>query len=422
MPNLLFSTTEGNVLDFPLLQTVGRTGRLLLDLTEEELIPLPEGATLAVLPGRVPVGRDGSRGRYTSLFRNPYQDTGEPVWAVGALLPQGYTRTYLPGYVTGKGAGSLPLLGYTAVAALDGQFYVAAIQTDEDFWWNPCHYNTVELDDLVKKKLAEFPDNRVLKQLARCSLEYGCFTAQNIFYGRWEGGIPVSPSCNARCVGCISLQESACCPAPQARINFRPTREEIVEIALSHLREADSPIISFGQGCEGEPALEAGLIGRAIREIRRQTSRGTINANTNAGFTAGIIELCRAGIDALRVSLNSANPHLYHVYYRPRNYSFSDVRESLKAAAAYGVYTSLNLLVFPGVTDREKEVFSLIKLIRETRVKQVQLRNLNIDPDVYLRLLPKPEGKILGIRRFIEILREELPEVALGNYSRPVKT
>jgi hypothetical protein len=55
---------------------------------------------------------------------------------------------------------------------------------------------------------------------------YHCFAAKNIFVGRWEAPLPTSPTCNARCVGCLSLQEGEC-PASQDRIQFVPTPEEI---------------------------------------------------------------------------------------------------------------------------------------------------------------------------------------------------
>jgi len=79
------------------------------------------------------------------------------------------------------------------------------------------------LAPLVREKAAFYKDNRIIKQLSECALQYQCFTAQNIFYKRWEGGIPVSPVCNARCLGCISLQPAECCPSPQSRIDFTPT-------------------------------------------------------------------------------------------------------------------------------------------------------------------------------------------------------
>ena len=267
----------------------------------------------------------------------------------------------------------------------------------------------------------KFPKNRLLKQLGRCALEYGCFTAQNIFYHRWEGGIPVSPVCNARCLGCISLQPSECCPSPQSRLTFVPTVQEVVELAVHHLQDAEDGIISFGQGCEGDPSMQADLIAEAIAEIRRQTDKGTINMNTNAGNTAGIKKIVDAGIDSLRVSLNSGTDAVYRAYYRPTNYTLENVRQSLRYAADHGVYTYLNLLTFPGINDCSDEVESLLQLVREYDVKAIQVRNLNIDPETMKPILELLTEEPLGVPAFLQILAEELPQVAIGNYTKPFR-
>ncbi|NPV26718.1 MAG: radical SAM protein [Firmicutes bacterium] len=421
MFNLVFADEKGRVFDHPDLQLVGRLGNQLVEAVSEEMIPLPDGASLTLLPDRYPVGFAADTGEFTVLTSNPFNRQTSKVSAVAALLPQGYTRTLLPGFVRPRGAGPLPLFGYAAVGWRDGGFYVAAQPTDEDHQWNPRHYNGAELAQLVAAKREQHPHNRILRQLSRCALEYSCYTAQNIFYGRWEGGIPVSPGCNAQCLGCISEQPAECCPAPQSRIDFTPTVEEIVEVAVDHLMYAPAGIVSFGQGCEGEPALRARDLGPAIRRIRELVSRGTINMNTNGGYTEGIRAICTAGLEAIRVSLISTDPQIYASYYRPRGYTLENVVESLRVAVANGVYTSLNLLVFPGVTDREEEVEGLINLVEQTGVHLIQLRNLNIDPDVYLATIPPARGETLGIPGFLQALRENLPRVAIGSFSRPVR-
>jgi len=306
------------------------------------------------------------------------------------------------------------------VACRDGELYVAACQTESPCRWDPAHYDTRELPALVEKKVKLHPENRILRQLAHCALSYRCFTAQNIFYGRWEGGIPVSPSCNAGCLGCISKQPAECCPSPQSRIKYEPAPEEVAEIAAPHLRSGDGSIVSFGQGCEGEPALAAGTIVKAIEQIRRVTGRGTINMNSNAGYTAGVADICRAGLDAIRVTLISAREEIYNAYHRPCGFSLSDVRNSIRIAASSGVYTSLNLLVFPGLTDREGEVEALLEMVRDTGVNMIQLRNLNIDPDFLFQYLPAAGGEMLGIPAMIEAL-QEVPGLIVGSYSRPVR-
>jgi pyruvate-formate lyase-activating enzyme len=413
MYRLLYADEQGQMFDHGLAAT-GRTGDRLVEILEDDVIELPPGASLVLLPGSTPVGVS-KNGKFRLLEQVP--GGGGPARAVGALLPQGYTRTLLPGYRRREDK-PLPLLGYAAVAWRSGRVYVAAARTDDPDRWDPAHYNTRDLPRLVEDRLSAAPGNRVLGQLARCALEYSCFTAQNIFYTRWEGGLPVSPACNARCLGCISLQPAECCPSPQSRLTFRPSREDAVEVALHHLLHAPEGIISFGQGCEGEPSLAASDVAAVIGEVRRQTGRGTINMNSNAGYTRGVEQICEAGLDSIRVSLISAREEVYNAYYRPRDYTLADVARSIRTARSRGVYVSLNLLVLPGLNDREREIESLVHFIRENDVNKVQLRNLNIDPDYFWRRV-SAEGEIFGILRLIEVLKN-IPGLEVGNFSRPV--
>lgn len=416
MFQLLYADKQGRMYEHDKLLAGGRMGGLFAEIPDYATIPLPEGASLVMVPEGVPIGID-ERGRFRaeSTDRN-----GRAIYAVGALLPQGFTRTMLPAY-SRKDKQPLPLFGYAAVGWKDGVVHVAATKTDENEKWNPVNYCTSELPMLVKDMVAKYPNNRILEQLAKCALDYQCFTAQNIFYKRWEGGIPSSPTCNARCLGCISLQPAECCPSPQSRINFTPTPNEIIEIAVSHLNEAVDGIISFGQGCEGEPALAAKTISEAIVAIRKQTNAGTINMNTNAGFTEGIKQICSAGIDSLRVSTISAREATYTSYYLPRNYQWQDVCTSIRYAREHGVYVSLNLLTFPGLTDMPEEVEAMVDFIKRYNINMVQIRNLNIDPDYLATKIPLGGENMLGVSRLIEILQEEIPQLEIGNYSKPVK-
>jgi len=421
VPNLLFARPNGELLDLPSVKMAGRTGDSFVEPGEEQIIPLPEGATLTAIPLRTPIGIDRGTGEFKSYRFNPYLKRDEEIWAVGALLPQGFTRTLVPAFRPNPKSKPLPLFGYTAVGSRNGRFIVAARQTDDHHLWNPKHYHGDNLKGLVEEKIRQNPQNRLTRQLGMCALEYGCFTAQNIFYGRWEGGIPVSPQCNARCLGCISSQPAECCPAPQRRLEFVPTVEEVVELAAAHLSKGEHHIISFGQGCEGEPLLQGSLIAQAVKKIRELTSRGTVNINTNAGDPEKVLKLAAAGLDAMRVSMVSASPEIYHAYHRPQNFCFSDVIRSLGCAAASGVFTSLNLLVFPGVADDESEIEKLIQLVKSTGVKKIQLRNLNIDPDSFINTIPKKLFHPLGIPAMLRILQEEIPGLKIGSYSRPVE-
>ena len=63
---------------------------------------------------------------------------------------------------------------------------------------------------------------------------------------------------------------------------YRVTAEEIAEVALFHIDNVDDPVVSFGQGCEGEPLMVADVLEEAILLIRKETSKGIINLNSNS--------------------------------------------------------------------------------------------------------------------------------------------
>lgn len=407
MVHLLYTNEKGDLLEAPALSMAAARGSEWLQPEEKDLMPLPSGATLSSLPGRQPLGFD-QNGKLTCFKR-------DNAWPVAALLPQGFTRTLLPAYEKNSGPKVLPLLGYTAVGMSNGQVMAAAVQTDDHHDWHPKYYNTPDLPLLIQKMRKRFPNNRLVTHLGHCSLEYGCFTAQNIFYHRWEGGIPVSPQCNAACLGCISQQPADCCPSPQGRIRFRPSVREVGELGAYHLKASNDPILSFGQGCEGEPSLAAGLIAESIAWMRRETLGGCININTNAGNYRGMKEIVDSGLDSMRVSIISAlEPH-YNAYYRPVHYSFKDVENSIAYGVEHGVDVSLNLLALPGFTDRENEIEALLGLVRRTGLQMVQIRNLNIDTEFFYHSMHMQPDKSLGMAALISALVKE--KVRVGNYT-----
>ncbi len=411
-PYLVYCTPDGDIREEPRLQALAFGGQ---PLTIGDLIPLPDGVTLSMMPDRLAVGQARTGEQHIVPATRG--------WAAAALLPIGYTRTLLPAYEKVVGTEPLPFFGYCAVAGMNGRLYVAAIKTDDSHKWHPRAFPKRTLARLVQEKQAAFPQNRVIAQHAHCALDYACPTASNLFFERWEMAIAVSPGCNARCIGCISKQEEEDLISPQDRLTFIPTIEEIVEVAVPHLERAEEAIVSFGQGCEGEPLLQWRRIEQAIKAMRVRTERGVVNINTNGSNPRWLQRLYDAGLDTIRVSTISGHTETYTAYYRPLGYSFEDVKESLKRARDAGVYSSINLLSFPGLIDREREVEALLTLIRETGLRLVQLRNLNIDPEVLLPRMPSFDtmGKALGMRTLIEILRREVPDVIIGNFTRPVQ-
>ncbi|HAD82144.1 MAG: hypothetical protein A2509_00950 [Candidatus Edwardsbacteria bacterium RIFOXYD12_FULL_50_11] len=416
MPNLLYADTSGRIFDSPQHQALGLSGGDLVPIPAGEMIPLPEGSELFVIKKGIIVSEFDGNQVYLEKLGN------KKVYPVAAFMPAGYTRTLMPAYLERSSDPLLPLWSYTAVAWHKGKICGAARLVAKNPKADPELHSPEQdkkLIKLVEQRLKLEPDNRLLKQLARCALEYHCFAGKNTFYRRWELPLPTSPSCNARCLGCLSWQpagKEGCC-ASQDRLSFVPTPEEISAIAIPHLQNAPSPIASFGQGCEGEPLLQAETIGKAVKLIRRQTDRGTINLNTNGYSPQRIKTLAAAGLDSVRISLNSSSKKCYDAYYRPVNYGYSDVLRSIKTAKDHGLFVSINLLVLPGYTDREREAEGLLRLFAQHRVDMVQMRNLSIDPWWYIRTIPRPGGRARGIAELIKLFKKELPKTKIDYFN-----
>jgi pyruvate-formate lyase-activating enzyme len=424
---LLFSDSRGVVYDHPELLAAVRSGDAQF-APNERAAPLPPGARLAMLPGRRPVGIDPASGATIVLQEVKVGRRRFVPNAVAATLPPGWTRTLLPAsarhpLALGDEAPILPQWAYTAAALGEDGPVAFALRTDRRGHWSVESHSTEDLPALVAERLAA-SDNPIWTQLSRCALEWSCFTAQNTFYQRDEGAIPASSGCNAKCIGCLSEQQEGMPPSSHERIRRPPTAEEMGEVAAEHLARARGRVmVSFGQGCEGEPTTRWREIARAIRIARERTARGSIHVNTNGSLPDALGALFDAGLDACRVSLNSASPDLYAAYYRPIGYDFADVVRSMRVAKEKGGYLSLNLLTFPGVTDREEEAERLCRLVADVGVDQVQTRSLAIDPDVYMDVARDRGGRgaPIGIGALIAELKRARPGLAVGNFSRAMQ-
>ena len=176
VPYLIYCTPEGEIREEPRLQALAFGDR---PLEASELIPLPDGVTLSMMPDRMAVGqrRNGER-QVVAQTRG---------WAAAALLPIGYTRTLLPAYEQVPDTEPLPFFGYTAIAGMNGRLYVAAIKTDDPHKWHPRAFNRRALTRVVREKQAAYPNNRIIAQHAHCALDYSCPTASNLFWALGDG-------------------------------------------------------------------------------------------------------------------------------------------------------------------------------------------------------------------------------------------
>ena len=414
-PFLLYSDGNGNIFEDTTLYAVGRTGWDAMPIDEADWIHLPEGGSLYELPGRRGIGLD--------VITNELR-LCQKGWAVAAFIPPAHTGFYIAAYETGPDAPTLPLFCYTAAGWHNDQFYVPAMRIERDIRQDAGGFDDTKVQSGVAHALEAYPHNRLVKHLAEnCALTYHCPAARNYFIGRWECPIPSSPACNANCVGCISFQpEEETITSTQDRLTFKPTAAEIVEYTVPHLETAPYPIVSFGQGCEGEPLLMWETLRESIIEIRKHTSKGSININTNGSKPDAVAALMKAGLNSIRVSLNSARADIYEKYYLPNNYHFEDIVESLKVVNRAGGWTSLNYFVFPGMTDSVAEYEALRELISATNLNMIQWRNFNIDPDWYLGRMGITEtGDALGMRQLMELIQEEFPNLKYGYFNPSIE-
>ena len=413
-PRLVLCDTEGQIFDHEELEAVGVDGPEPAAIPREAWVPVPRGSDFYLLPGRTAVGRDRRTGALADV-------EDEELTACSVFLAPAWARSHLPAYRTRPGAPALPLYAYSAVGFADDRFWTPAVRVDDDPRQDPWTFRVQGVEKGAAAVLGAHPENSIVQQLTRCALEYHCRAAQNYFLGRHEAPLPTSVACNAQCVGCISLQPSGEFRASHERLTRQVTPEEIVEVTLDHWSRVPDGVVSFGQGCEGEPLLEADVLVAAVRRLREITPRGSINLNSNASLPDAVAELAEAGLDSLRVSLNSARPDVYDAYYNPRHYDFADVERSVVEMKRRGRRVSTNYLYFPGVSDTEPEMEAFGSFVERTGVDVVQVRNLNVDPEVYARALPP--GTVqpgAGVVAFLERMRARVPRLAFG-YFNPSK-
>ncbi len=414
VPYMVYADADGNIFEDERYLAVGRSGYNVYPLTAEDFIELPTGSDLFTLPGRRPYGLNVGTGE---------MDIREDVQAVASLNAPAYTQLYMAAFGTEEeNAPTLPLFCYTVVGWLDGKFWTTAVRIDPDERQDLENFDQEYIVKKTDERLALHKGNRLIEHLGNnCSKRYECPAARNFFLGRWECPIPVSPACNSNCLGCISFQpDEHGLTSPQDRLTFIPTVDEIVEFTLPHLENAERPIVSFGQGCEGEPLLVWQLIRDVIIRLREKTQRGIININTNGSKPKAVEELMKVGLNSIRVSTNSARKNIYESYYLPNNYEFQDIRESARIVRQYGGWASINYFTFPGMTDQEEEYQALRDFIKYADLSMIQWRNFNIDPDWYLGKIGITELKEgIGIDTVMKKIREEFPHLAYGYFNPP---
>ncbi len=416
----LAANHRGEIFELEDFQAVGMANEALFPLTTANTIKMPYGGELMFLPDRQPIVYNLRAERFEALTENPYAP-GEPIFPVAAFNSPGYVTAYISAYRENRNADYLPLFSYGAVGWADGHFRSASLLVDKEKRQDLRQMRKSEVIKGVRRMRVQMPDNRLRNHLETCALEYGCPAAKNFFLARYEAPLPTSGRCNAKCRGCLSRQENDAIPISQRRIDFTPSPHEIAAVALEHILKVPASVVSFGQGCEGDPLFAADVIEPALRLIRAQTPQGTINMNTNGSLPGVLQKLYDAGLDSIRISLNSVRDTYYHRYFRPTDYKFSDVCNSIAAALEKDKFVSLNYLNMSGFTDTPQEMDALIGFIEKYPIHMIQWRNLNFDPIRYWRQMKVSEshGMPLGMAKVLKTVRRAHPHLKFGYFNPP---
>lgn len=411
---------EGNIFDLEGFAAVGMSGSQLTPLSMTETTPMPFGSELMLLPDRLPVVYNLETHEFNTLEFNPFSPN-EKILPVAVFNSPGYVVTQICAHATEMHFKQLPLFSYGAVGWGQASFRSAAICVDKEPRQDLRLMKEQDVLDGIEQMRTALPGNRLRKHLESCALTYGCPAGKNFFLKRYEAPLPTATHCNAECLGCLSLQKQTGISCSQERIAFTPTPKEIADVALAHIKHVSKGVVSFGQGCEGDPLLASHVIAPAVERIRANTNRGTINVNTNGSLPTQLERLMAAGIDSIRISINSFRKPCYDAYFRPIGYGFLDVIKSIDLALKKGLYVSINYLNMPGFTDTPKELNSLVSFLNDYPIHRIQWRNLNYDPLSYSTVMPsvEPQQDVLGIPNILNHIRKDFPNVSFGYFNPP---
>jgi pyruvate-formate lyase-activating enzyme len=417
----LVADHKGDIFELKGYAAVGMAGPSLEKLTPANTRKMPFGSELMFLPDRRPVVYNLDAQQLETLLENPYAP-GEPLYPVAAFNSPGFVISHSSAYQEMDTVSPLPLFSYGAVGWQADGFRTAVIQVDREPRQDLRYMKQNDVEKGVQRMRKRLPRNRLRKHLENCALAYGCPAGKNFFLKRYEAPLPASQSCNARCMGCISKQSpDSQIPVCQNRIGFTPTATEIAAVALEHIRHVPKAVVSFGQGCEGDPLLAASVIIPAIALIRSRTDKGTINLNTNGSRPNTLARMWRAGLDSIRISLNSVRERCYAAYYRPQGYEIADVFKSIEQALERGKFVSINYLNFPGFTDSPEESDAFQHFLQKYPIQMVQWRNLNIDPTLYWQTMKAAShlSPPLGMKRIINAAKSKFPKLQHGYFNPP---
>ena len=364
----------------------------------DRAIPLPADAQLIPLADRAAIGID-RRGEPRPL--------GPTRWALAAILRPGHLRTHLPACDPAAGLAPLEPLPYAAVAADQrGEMVVAAVvigpQADP---------SDDDVTSRITDRLRAEPSNRLLRQLARCAREHACPAARNAFLGRGECALPIGAPANDQAGPTVALRRREE-RAPLDPSALPATVADIAAVANAHF-VAGGRSVSFGHACEGDPLAAVRTVADAAALIRRPPGTEIILRTAGTSDSA-LARASAAGIDRVVIALASAHGPTYERIHRPVGYRWSDVRSTLREAAARKLAITIELLSLPGLTDRETEARALVVLLGELPAGTLLVPvDLAADPYALLAALP-PDPEIIGIAALLGRVRADAAHVRLA--------
>ena len=416
----LVANQAGEIFELDGYAAIGMAGSRLEPLSMKQACTMPYGSELMYLPDRLPVLLNIKTGRLETLGENPYAP-GENLFPVAAFNSPGYVITRVSAYRETKMAQTLPLFSYGAVGWLNNRFRSAVVLVDPEPRQDLRRMQRKDVVAGVERMRKQMPGNRLRAHLEKCALTYGCPAGKNFFLGRYEAPLPTAKHCNARCLGCLSLQKNSAIPHSQDRIAFTPSPKEIAEVALSHIQRVPKSVVSFGQGCEGDPLLAVEVIEAAIKQIRTKTLEGTINMNTNGSRPEVLAQLFDAGLGSVRISMNSVREKCYDAYFRPQGYRFANVLNSIDTALAHNKFVAINYLNCPGFSDTPEEVDALVRFLEKHPIQMIQWRNLNFDPIRYWKEMNAVarHGEPIGMETVLMRVRRLFPKLKFGYFNPP---
>ncbi|HEV2009647.1 MAG TPA: hypothetical protein VGS17_01290 [Candidatus Limnocylindria bacterium] len=364
----------------------------------DRAIPLPDGAELVPLADRAAIGLD-RRGLPRSL--------GAARWAVSAILPPGHARTHLPAIDAASDVAPLDPLPYAAVAAdAAGALVVAAVALAPS-----AAIATEDVGAAINRRLRAEPSNMLLRQLARCAREYRCAAARNAFVGRGECALPLGAPANDEAAPLVALRRRDE-RAPLEPLKLRIPAGDTAAVAVAHFA-AGGTSVSFGHACEGEPLDLVREVADVITQVRGQRSDGEIVLRTSGSSSAALGRAADAGLDRVAVRLASAHGPTYERVHRPVGFRWTDVRATLREAAARRLAITVELLSLPGLTDRESEVETLVALLGEL-LAGTELRITDLAADPYALLARVPGDATIGMATLIDRVRADAAHVRLA--------